>query len=413
MKKIIVQKYGGTSVANPERIKKVAEKIITHKEEGFNVVVVVSAMGDTTDELVSLARQITPTPPEREMDMLLSTGEQIAISLLAMAIHSIGCDAISFTGPQVGIFTDSIHTKAKIVDIKPEKIFDRLSEGKIVIVAGFQGTDMENNITTLGRGGSDTTAVALAAVLNAERCEIYTDVEGVYTADPRIVKDAAKLSCISYDEMLELAILGAKVLHSRSVEFAAKYNVDLCVLSSYVDKPGTIITKEAEEMEDIIVRGIAVQKDEAKVTLLHVPDKPGIAAKIFGILADAGVNIDMIVQNISEEGVTDISFTVLLTDIDKTRTVLDPFSKQVGIGEFVIDDNMAKVSVVGLGMKGHSGVASRMFKALADSGINIEMISTSEIKISCVIERNNAEQAANALHKEFQLNKIDKNREQI
>lgn len=407
MSNIIVQKYGGTSVATPERIKEVAKKVIRAKESGNKVVVVVSAMGGTTDELLALAKQITPTPPERELDMLLSTGEQISIALLAMAISSMGYEAISFTGAQVGIFTDSVHTKARIVDIKPEKLLQALDEGKIVIVAGFQGVDMENNITTLGRGGSDTTAVALAAVLKADRCEIYTDVEGVYTADPRIVPKAKKLKTITYDEMLELAILGAKVLHSRSVEFAVKYNVNLYVLSSFKDVPGTLIMKEAEGMEDIIVRGIAIQKDEAKVTILNVPDRPGIAARIFELIADASINIDMIVQNVSEKGVTDISFTVLKDDLQKTKQILEPLKEEMGIEGIITDENMAKVSVVGIGMRGHSGVAARMFKALAKRGINIEMISTSEIKISCVIEKQYAEKAANALHEEFALDKLD------
>ena len=407
MESIIVQKYGGTSVASPERIKEVARNIIETKKAGHHVVVVVSAMGQTTDELLELAHQINPTPEDREIDMLLSTGEQISIALLAMAIHSMGHEAMSFTGAQVGIVTDSTHTKARIVKINPEKIIRELENGNVVIVAGFQGIDFEQNITTLGRGGSDTTAVALATVLKAERCDIYTDVEGVYTADPRTVPGAKKIKEISYDEMLELAILGAKVLQPRAVEFAAKYNVPLCVLSSFTNRAGTLITKEAKNMEDIVVRGIAVQEDEAKITILHVPDKPGIAAKIFKKISDTNVNIDMIVQNVSEQGITDMSFTVVKDDLRRTQEVLQALVKEIGAKGIVTDENMAKVSVVGIGMRGHSGVAARMFKALADEGINIEMISTSEIKISCVIEKQYAKQAARVLHKEFELEKIE------
>ena len=403
MKSIIVQKYGGTSVADPERIKEVASRVIKTKKEGYCVVVVVSAMGETTDALIRLAHQINITPEDREIDMLLSTGEQISIALLAMAIHSMGYEAISFTGAQVGIVTDSTHTKAKIVKINPKKILQELKKDNIVIVAGFQGIDYEKNITTLGRGGSDTTAVALAAVLKAERCDIYTDVEGVYTIDPRIVPNAKKLKEISYDEMLELAVLGAKILHPRAVEFAAKYNVPLYVLSSFTSTLGTLITKEAKNMEDVIVRGIAVQEDEAKITILDVPDKPGIAARIFGKIADANVNIDMIVQNVSAQGITDISFTVVKDDIRRAKDILEPFVREIGIKGILTDENMAKISVVGIGMRGHTGVAARMFKAMADKGINIEMISTSEIKISCVIEKKYAVKAAKALHKEFGL----------
>lgn len=406
MKPIIVQKYGGSSVATPERIKEVAKRVVETKRKGNHVVVVVSAMGKTTDQLIGLANQITQSPEDREIDMLLSTGEQISISLLAMAIHSFGYEAISFTGAQVGIVTDSIHTKARILEINPKKIVKALNNGSVVIVAGFQGIDFENNITTLGRGGSDTTAVALAAVLKAKRCDIYTDVEGVYTADPRVINGAKKLKKISYDEMLELATLGAKVLHNRAVEFAAKYNVPLYVLSSFTRKPGTLITKEAKNMEDIVVRGIAIQEDEAKITILDVPDKPGVAAKIFKTISDAVVNIDMIVQNVSAKNKTDLSFTVGKNDLRRAKKVLNPLVKRIGAKGVVADEQMAKVSVVGIGMRGHSGVAARMFKALANSGINIEMISTSEIKISVVIEKKFAKKAAGALHKEFKLSKI-------
>lgn len=403
---IIVQKYGGTSVGTPERIKEVAKRVIETKNSGHDVIVVVSAMGDTTDELLELAHKITDRPSDRETDMLLSTGEQISIALLAIAIHSLGYNAISFTGAQVGIVTDSVHRKAKIQKINPEKIMKELKKGNIVIVAGFQGIDYEQNITTLGRGGSDTTAVALAAVVKAERCEIYTDVEGVFTADPRIVPEAKKMEEISYDEMLELAQLGAKVMNARAMEFAAKYNVPLYVLSSFSRDPGTLMKREAKNMENIVVRGIAVQEDEAKLTILRVPDKPGLAAKIFKKISDANVNIDMIVQNISEKDVTDISFTVVKDDLTKTKDVLDPFIKEIGAAGLAADENMAKVSVVGYGMRGHTGVAARMFDALANEGINIEMISTSEIKISVVIEKQYAKKAAKALHKEFELEKI-------
>lgn len=392
-------------MGTPERIKEVAGKVTAARENGYDVVVVVSAMGKTTDELLNLAHQITPNPSGREIDMLLSTGEQISISLLAMAIHSMGYSAISLTGAQGGIFTDSVHRRAKIVDIKPVKIIEKLKKDNIVIVAGFQGIDYEQNITTLGRGGSDTTAVALAAVLHAERCEIYTDVDGVYTADPNIVTEAKKIDSISYDEMMELAQLGAKVMSARAVEFAAKYNVDLTVQSSFHDVPGTLITREAKDMEYIVVRGIAVQEDEAKLTIQHLPDKPGIAAKVFKKIADANINIDMIVQNVSEKGITDISFTVPKNDLSQTREMLEPFLREIGAAGLAADENMAKISVAGIGMRGHSGVAARMFDVLARAGINIEMISTSEIKISCVIEKRFARQAARALHKEFKLEK--------
>lgn len=407
MPSIIVQKYGGTSVGTPERIREVANRIIETKKEGHGVVVVVSAMADTTDELIDLAHKITPNPNDREMDMLLSTGEQVSIALLAMALHAMGHNAISLTGAQVGIVTDSIHRKARIVKINPDKLIRELKKDSIVIVAGFQGIDFEQNITTLGRGGSDTSGVALAAVLKARRCEIYTDVEGIYTADPRVVPGARKIDEISYDEMLELAQLGAKVMSARAMEFAAKYDVPLYVLSSFTKASGTLIKKEAKNMEDIVVRGIAVQEDESKLTILHVPDKPGIAAKIFNKIADANVNIDMIVQNVSEQGITDLSFTVVKDDLARTREVLEPFVREIGAAGIVTDENMAKVSVVGYGMRGHSGVAARMFDALAREGINIEMISTSEIKISVVIENKYAKKAAQALHKEFELEKIE------
>jgi len=403
MSSVIVQKYGGSSVADLELVRNVARRIVETKKKGHPVVVVVSAMGQTTDELLEMAYQITSRPDEREVDMLLSSGEQISIALLAMAIHSLGCEAISFTGAQVGIVTDNRHTKARIIKINPDKIKRQLRKGNIVIIAGFQGIDFEQNITTLGRGGSDTTAVALAAVLKAKRCEIYTDVEGVYTADPHVIRNARRLKQLSYDEMLELAILGANVLQPRAVEFAAKYNVPLYVLNSFANSKGTLITKEAKNMEDVVVRSIAVEKKQAKITILQVPDKPGIAARIFKQISDTNVNIDMIVQNVGEKGTTDVSFTVVKDDLRHTQDILKLLIKKIGAKGVLIDKNMAKVSIVGIGMRGHSGVAARMFKALARRRINIEMISTSEIKISCVIGRRYADKAAQALHKEFKL----------
>jgi len=406
LSKLIVQKFGGSSLANPEKIKAVAKRVVSYRKEGYDIVVVVSALGDTTDELIELAHQITKTPAEREMDMLLSTGEQVSVALLAMAIHKLGYSAISFTGAQVGILTDKFHTKAKIVTINAKRIVDELKRKRIVIVAGFQGVTMKQDITTLGRGGSDLTAVALAKTLGARECEIYTDVEGVYTADPRIVPNARKLSKISYDEMLEMASLGAKVMQARSVEFGKKFDVPIHVRSSFSNKEGTMITKETRAMEDIAVSGVTLQKDEAKVTICDVPDKPGIAAHIFKMIADKNINVDMIIQNVSREGHTDISFTVLLEDLPKVRRVVKRLVRDVG-GESVTEDkDIAKVSVVGIGMRSHSGVASKMFAALAAKKINIEMISTSEIKISCVIGKRHGEEAARTLHDAFELHKL-------
>ncbi len=402
---LIVQKYGGSSVANPERIKNVAHRIVAAKKAGSNVVAVVSALGDTTDDLIELAKKITDNPSDREMDMLMATGEQMSAALLCMAIHALGYSAISFTGAQVGIYTDNVHTKAKIRSISTDRVQSALKEGHIVVVAGFQGVNDTQDITTLGRGGSDTTAVALAAVLKANTCEIYTDVNGIYTTDPRVVPEAKKIPVISYDEMLELASLGAKVMHSRSIEFAKKYGVDIHVRSSFNNEVGTMITEEVKEMEDVVIRGIAADKDQAKVTISKVPDQPGIAAKLFKILADAHVNIDMIIQNVSEKGHTDISFTVSETDLPKTLKVLKNACAEVGAQKLDSDDKIAKVSVVGVGMKSHSGVAASLFEVLAHEGINVEMISTSEIKISCVIRREMADKAVKAIHKKFELNK--------
>lgn len=402
---LIVQKYGGSSVANPERIKNVARRIVAAKKAGHDVVVVVSALGDTTDDLIDLAMKITDNPSEREMDMLMATGEQMSSALLCMAIHALDCSAISLTGAQVGIYTDNVHTKAKIRSISPDRVTSALKEGYIVVVAGFQGVNETQDITTLGRGGSDTTAVALAAVLKADACEIYTDVNGIYTADPRVVTEARKIPVISYDEMLELASLGAKVMHSRSIEFAKKYGVDIHVRSSFNDEPGTKIIEEAKEMEDVVIRGVAADKDQAKITISKVPDKPGIAARLFKILADAHVNIDMIIQNVSDQGHTDISFTVGQADLPKTLKVLKNACQEVGAQKVDSDDQIAKVSVVGIGMKSHSGVAANLFEILAQEGINISMISTSEIKISCVIRREQADNAVRAIHKRFGLEK--------
>ncbi|MBN2191140.1 MAG: aspartate kinase [Candidatus Aureabacteria bacterium] len=400
---LIVQKYGGSSVANPERIKSVAARIAETKNQGNEVIAVVSALGDTTDDLISLSEKISDNPSEREMDMLLSTGEQISSALLTMAIHKIGKQAISLTGGQVGIYTDSSHRKARILNILPDKVKEELLKDNIVIVAGFQGVDENGNITTLGRGGSDTTAVALASALNADICEIYTDVEGVFTADPRIVKDAKKIDKITYDDMLELASLGAKVMQLRSVEFGKKYNVKIHVRSSFNHNSGTIITEEIDKMEEPVVVGIAADADEAKVTIQGVTDKPGIASLVFGSLSDANVNVDMIVQNISEKGKTDISFTVKRDEVNKATDVVKKVVSQVGSSGVKFDDSIAKVSVVGVGMKSHPGVAATMFRTLAGAGINIEMITTSEIKISCVVKRDKADKAVQVLHEAFKL----------
>jgi len=404
MRPIIVQKYGGTSVGSTERIKSVAKRIVSYKRKGYSVVVAVSARGDTTDELLSMAHEINKNPSSRELDMLVSTGEQVSVSLLAMAIHKLGYEAISLTGAQVGIITDSTHTKAKILDIDTRRIRLELKKNRIVIVAGFQGMNPDGTeITTLGRGGSDMTAVALAKVLNAKVCEIYTDVDGVYTADPRVVKNARKLSRISYEEMLEMASLGAQVLQSRSVEVASKFNIPIHVRSSFSGNEGTHITREVRNMEDVLVRGVTFNKDEAKVTICDVPDKPGIAAKIFDILAKENINIDMIIQNISRTGATDVSFTVLKAELAKTLRITRAISRKIGAGGVAHDEGIAKVSVVGIGMRSHSGVAAKMFTALARRKINIEMISTSEIKISCVVRESRVKEAVKAIHAEFKL----------
>lgn len=403
MRKVVVQKYGGTSVANTERIKNVAKRVVDYRKKGYDVVVAVSALGDTTDELMDLANDINRTPSTRELDMLMSTGEQVSVALLAMAIHKLGYEAISLTGSQVGIITDTRHTKARILDIDTSRMRKELRNGNIVIVAGFQGRSTNEEITTLGRGGSDMTAVALAKVLKAYVCEIYTDVDGVYTADPRVVKDARKLDSICYEEMLELASLGAQVLQSRSVEVASKFNIPIHVRSSFSKKEGTWITKEVKAMEEVLVSGVTVNKNEAKVTICDVPDKPGVAVKIFKALADDDINVDMIIQNISRTGATDVSFTVNGTDLNRTLKCAKVIAKGIDAGGVTHDKDIAKVSVVGVGMRSHTGVASKMFKALASKKVNIEMISTSEIKISCVIGKARAEEAVRAIHKEFKL----------
>jgi aspartate kinase len=398
-----VQKYGGSSVADVECIKRVASRVLESRELGHDIVVVVSAMGKTTDNLVSLAKAVHARPDDRELDMLLSSGEQISVAVLAMALHAMGVGAVSMTGPQAGISTDAAHTRAKITGIRPDRIRDHLVQGKVVIVAGFQGLTPEQNIATLGRGGSDTSAVALAAALQADKCQIFTDVDGVYTADPRVVKNARKLDEIAYDEMLELASLGAKVLQSRSVEFAKNFQVRLEVLSSFTKEPGTVVKEEVRSMEDIVVRGVAADKKQAKVTLQGVPDKPGVAAAIFKHLAGEEINVDMIVQNVSEQGHTDISFTVPRDDLDRTRDAVEAIRGETEFAAAAFDESMAKISVVGVGMKSHSGVAYRIFDALAAESINIEMISTSEIKVSLVIEEQDADRAARLLHDAFEL----------
>ncbi|MCX6940481.1 MAG: aspartate kinase [Verrucomicrobia bacterium] len=401
----IVQKYGGTSVGDVDRIKNVANRIKAFRDEGNELVVVVSARSGVTNELIARAKLIHPNPPEREMDQLLSIGEQETIALTAMALEAIGVDAVSYTGAQAGIFTDKVHTKAKIKMIDAGPLEKDLSAGKVIIVAGFQGINDDGHITTLGRGGSDLTAIALAAAIKADKCEIYTDVDGVYTADPRVVKDAQKLNEISYDEMLELASLGSKVMQTRSVEFASKYNVVFEVRSSFNNNPGTIVKQEVAYMEKVVVRGVAVDKDQAKVVVSNIADKPGTAAKVFCALAEANINVDMIVQNVGRDGVANLTFTVPQTEIGKVEKTLAPVIKDIG-GSVTLDDQIAKLSVVGVGMRTHSGVASTLFTALAGAGINLELISTSEIKISVVIAKNKADEAARVAHKAFELEKL-------
>ncbi|NMG28468.1 aspartate kinase [Aromatoleum evansii] len=402
---LIVQKYGGTSVGNPERIKNVARKVAKFQAAGHQVVVVVSAMSGETNRLIALAKDVASNPDPRELDVVVSTGEQVTIGLLCMALQDIGVKAKSYTGGQVRILTDSAHTKARILNIDEAPIKKDLDEGNIVVVAGFQGVDEHGAITTLGRGGSDTTGVALAAALKADECQIYTDVDGVYTTDPRVVPEARKLDKITFEEMLELASLGSKVLQIRSVEFAGKYKVKLRVLSSFQEEgEGTLITVEEEQnMEQPVISGIAFNRDEAKLTVLGVPDKPGIAYQILGPVADANIEVDMIIQNVSKDGTTDFSFTVARGELDKAVKVLEAVKEHIGARSIVTDRTMAKVSIVGVGMRSHAGVASQMFRTLAEEGINIQMISTSEIKISVAIEEKYLELAVRVLHKAFGL----------
>ncbi|MBD3246881.1 MAG: aspartate kinase [Candidatus Omnitrophica bacterium] len=403
--KIIVQKFGGSSVADVQKIENVATRVNRYAKQGYRMAVVVSAMGKSTNELIGLARQINPSPSEREMDMLLSTGERVSSSLLAMALHTRGREAISFTGSQVGIITDTVHTKAKILKIETKRIKKELNRGKIVIVAGFQGVSTDKEITTLGRGGSDLSAVALAVTLKADMCEIYTDVDGIYTADPRIVPNAKKISRITFDEMLELAARGAQVMQTRAIEVAKKFNLPLHVRSSFSRKEGTIIMEKIPHIEAAIVRGISLTESEAKVTVCNLPDKPGIAAKMFNELARGNVNVDMIVQNVSHKKTTDISFTVPKDTLSKTMSLSRKISKAIGAGRVTADEDIAKVSLVGVGMRSHPGVAARCFSVLAKNKINIEMISTSEISISCVVHKEAGKKAMKVLHKEFKLGK--------
>ncbi|MFQ5991041.1 MAG: aspartate kinase [Nitrospiraceae bacterium] len=398
---LIVQKYGGTSVGSIERIQRVADRVAEAKREGHDLVVVVSAMSGETDRLTRLAQEMTDTPDERELDVLLSSGERVTIALLAMGLRGRGIVARSFTGRQVGIITDGTHTRARIARVAADRIREALSEGIIPIVAGFQGINERSDVTTLGRGGSDLTAVALASALNADRCIIFTDVEGVYTADPNIVPSARRLGKVSYEEMLELASLGAKVLQSRSVEFAARCGLPVEVRSSFKEGAGTLVIKEDPEMERVVVSGVTGDRNQAKLTIVGVPDRPGIAARIFGPVAEAGIIVDMIIQNVSQASLTDISFTVPRVDLAKAVGLVERIAKEIEAKSVEVTDSIAKVSLVGVGMRSHSGVAARMFEVLSREGINIMMISTSEIKISCVIDEKYLELAIRSLHAAF------------
>ncbi len=400
---LVVMKFGGTSVGTTDRIMHVARRLIAAKERGDQVVAVVSAMGDVTDDLLGLAAAISLTPPVREMDMLLATGEQVTIALLAMAIHSLGHEAISFTGAQAGIVSDASHMKARIQEVRADRVMDALAAGRIVIVAGFQGLTPDGEITTLGRGGSDTTAVAVAAGLGADLCEIYTDVDGVYTADPRVEPAARKVETVSYEEMLELAATGARVLQLRAVEFARNHGVVLHVRSSFNDNPGTIVKEADETMEQAIISGVTHDTSEAKVTIRDVPDRPGVAAVVFGRLAEQNVNVDLIIQNVSEAGSTDISFTTPKEDLARAKRTVEAVVTELQAREWQVDEAVAKISLVGAGMKTHPGVAARMFATLAEAGVNLDMISTSSIRISCVVGADQAETAVRALHSAFGL----------
>ena len=401
---LIVQKFGGSSVADIDRIRNVANRVAEYRHRGDQVVVVVSAMRGVTDNLIDMAKSLMPVPSEREMDMLLATGEQTTIALLAIALQSMDIPAASLTGAQAGIVTNGVHSKAKIRNITPNKIHAMLNAGNVTIVAGFQGETSEGHITTLGRGGSDLTAIALAAALKADLCQIYTDVDGVYTSDPRMVPTAKKLEEISYDEMLELASLGAKVMQSRSVEFAKNFGVLFEVRSSLKDNPGTLVKEETQSMEDVVIRGVSLDKNQAKVTLVGVPDKPGMAARVFKQLADSAINVDMIVQNVShgsDTPSTDLSFTIDKPDVAKAQGVIDGMRSDINFGEALADENIGKLSIVGVGMRSHSGIAAKVFEVLAAAGVNIQMISTSEIKISVVIGIDKAEEATRAVHDAF------------
>jgi aspartate kinase len=399
---VIVQKYGGTSVADGDRIQAVARRVVGAREEGYDVVVVVSAMGDTTDELLSLAQDITLVPEPRELDLLLTAGERIAMSLLSIAVNAMGSRAASYTGSQAGIITDTQHGKAKIVDIRPGRIRESLTEGNVVIVAGFQGVSTSADVTTLGRGGSDTTAVALAAALDADFCEIYTDVRGVYTADPRVEPSARLLRKVSYEEMLELAASGAKVLQLRSVEYARRNGVRVHVRSSFDGEEGTWI-EEVDSVEDALISGVALERNEAKITIVNVPDRPGAAAAVFKAIAAEGISVDMIVQNVSHDGSTDLSFTIAKDDLPRLESLMSRVVEEVGAERFSADDRIAKISLVGAGMRSHPGVAADMFEAMASKGINIEMISTSSIRVSCVIRAEQADDAVRVVHDRFDL----------
>jgi aspartate kinase len=402
---LVVQKFGGTSVANVEKIKNVALKAIREKKAGHDVVVVLSAMAGETNRLIDLAHSAAETPDEREYDSLISTGEQVTISLLSIVLNSMGYRSRSFLGFQVRILTDQAYQKARISTIDTDVLEKELKKGTIVVVAGFQGVDEENNITTLGRGGSDTSAVALAAALKADRCDIFTDVDGVYTTDPNICAKARRLDKISYDEMLEMAMTGAKVLQPRSVEMAKKYNVPVYVKSTFSDEGGTLVTKEDKDMEREVLSGITYDRDQAKITVVHIPDKPGIAANLFTPLSERNISVDMIIQNASSQGFTDLTFTVAKKDMKAAQKIVEATAKEIGAKKVEVDDDVAKVSIIGVGMVSHSGVAAKMFKTMADESINIMMISTSEIKISCVIQRKYTELAVMVLHDAFHLEK--------
>ena len=401
--RLIVQKYGGTSVGTPERIRNVAQRLVETQREDCRVVAVISAMAGVTDDLIKLAHEVSPHPTERELDVLLATGEQAAIALIAMAVNALGARAVSLTGAEAGILTDRFHTKAKIANISPKQVYELLADDYIVIVAGFQGQTPEGETTTLGRGGSDLTAIALAGALNADSCQIFTDVDGVFTCDPRVVTDAKKLDEVAYDELLEMAGGGAKVMQSRAVEFAKKFGIDFEVRSSFNRTPGTIAKEETASMEDVVIRGVSIDRKQAKVTVSGVPDQPGIAGTIFSAISSANIVVDMIVQNVSQRSATDISFTIHENELEQTKKLLAPVVKKIGATGIAAQSGVAKLSVVGIGMRSHSGVAAQLFECLGKGGINIQLISTSEIKIAVVINEEDVERAAKLTHEEFGL----------